>query len=247
MNRIAVLFLFVVFLPLQAQKKWLRVSLDSAGVERLGVLNDTGKIIVPVQNEVLFQQNGYFITRKQGLWGCYNKQGKNIVPHLYQQIGAGFSEGLIRVKKNGKWGYVDTNHRVVIGFKYDFACNFEQGEAFVTIGNQNMIIDRTGRILRNAGAARDQWLEDTEPVDNINVERNQFTDSIMLISKVNDRYGVIVRRTGRVIVPHEYDQIGKYSRNIILVRQGSYWGAFAHNGKMITAPKYKSIYVFEFE
>lgn len=42
-----------------------------------------------------------------------------------------FSEGLAAVKQNGKWGYIDTDGKVVIPFQYDQAFAFNEGYAVV--------------------------------------------------------------------------------------------------------------------
>lgn len=44
---------------------------------------------------------------------------------------ASFSEGLAAVKKNGQWGYIDTDGKVVIPFQYDIAAPFSEGLALV--------------------------------------------------------------------------------------------------------------------
>ena len=42
-----------------------------------------------------------------------------------------FSDGLAPVKKNGKWGYINTDNKVVIPFQYDIAGVFQEGYAIV--------------------------------------------------------------------------------------------------------------------
>lgn len=43
-----------------------------------------------------------------------------------------FSEGLARVKKDGKWGYVDKKGVLVIPTKYDYVSDFNEGMAQVS-------------------------------------------------------------------------------------------------------------------
>lgn len=73
-----------------------------------------------------------------------------------------FSEDLAAVKKDGKWGYIDTDGKVVIPFQYDQAYAFSEGKAIVgtladtdDLGDENEhyyvyrynagFIDKTGR------------------------------------------------------------------------------------------------------
>ena len=44
-----------------------------------------------------------------------------------------FSEDLLAVKKNGKWGYINKNGDVVLDFKYHIAYPFSEGKALVAI------------------------------------------------------------------------------------------------------------------
>ena len=53
-----------------------------------------------------------------------------VIAPQYEDAGL-FSEGLAAVKKDGKWGYIDTENNVVIPFRYDWACDFWEGYALV--------------------------------------------------------------------------------------------------------------------
>ncbi len=57
------------------------------------------------------------------------------------------SKGLARVKKNGKWGYVDGSGTVVIPPRFDYARDFTGGTARVRIGSREAAIDRRGNVL----------------------------------------------------------------------------------------------------
>ncbi|MDR7869759.1 MAG: WG repeat-containing protein [Tissierellaceae bacterium] len=68
-----------------------------------------------------------------------------------------FAEGLAAVKKDGKWGYIDTTGKTVLDFKYDMAYSFSEDRALVgMIGTVDMgygeypvlswgLIDKDGR------------------------------------------------------------------------------------------------------
>lgn len=62
--------------------------------------------------------------------------------------GAGnFSEGLACVNKDGKWGYIDANGKLVIPYKYDEAFNFYKGRAIVRKGDKWTTVDKDGKEL----------------------------------------------------------------------------------------------------
>lgn len=48
----------------------------------------------------------------------------------YEDVGH-FGEGLAPVKKNGKWGFIDKEGKVVIPFQYDYAWGFNEGYSIV--------------------------------------------------------------------------------------------------------------------
>jgi len=60
-----------------------------------------------------------------------------ITPPVYEDA-KDFSEGLAAVKKDGKWGFIDTDNNVVIPFKYDIAASFSEGLAIVGTYSDNV-------------------------------------------------------------------------------------------------------------
>ena len=42
-----------------------------------------------------------------------------------------FKEGLAAVKKDGKWGYINTKGEQIVECKFDDACDFSEGFAWV--------------------------------------------------------------------------------------------------------------------
>lgn len=72
----------------------------------------------------------------------------------------GFSDGLAAVKKNGKWGYIDTDGKVVIPFRYDQAYPFNEGKAVV-----GMLADTEDLGVREYyDEGQDEWLPDPDGV-----------------------------------------------------------------------------------
>lgn len=64
-----------------------------------------------------------------------------------------FSEDLAAVKQNGKWGYIDTDNKVVVPFQYELAYEFNEGKAIVAKSSRQVddetyyemgFIDKTG-------------------------------------------------------------------------------------------------------
>lgn len=90
-----------------------------------------------VSNTCFAQKKGNKAARPAGndKWGVTAK---------YDAAGP-FSNGLARVKKGIKWGYVDTTGSVIIPIKYNEVENFHDGIARVRIGQKWGLMDVTGR------------------------------------------------------------------------------------------------------
>ena len=82
-----------------------------------------------------------------------DKQGHPIHIDKYEQV-SDYNEGLAPVRLHGKWGYVDTRGKLVIGCKFDKAGLFQEGLAAVS-NEQNQdrslvrvgFIDRKGKLV----------------------------------------------------------------------------------------------------
>ncbi|EOZ2107593.1 WG repeat-containing protein, partial [Campylobacter coli] len=59
----------------------------------------------------------------------------------------GFSEGLVAVKLNGKWGFIDKSGKIVIESKFDSGGHFSEGLAGVKLNGKYGLIDKSGKIV----------------------------------------------------------------------------------------------------
>ena len=73
---------------------------------------------------------------------------KTIIPFQYDDMNNGFSEGLLGVKRYGKWGFINTRNKVVIPFKYDSASSFYKGKAIVEKNGVQYYIDKKGKLYK---------------------------------------------------------------------------------------------------
>ena len=61
--------------------------------------------------------------------------------------GTHFSDGLMPMPRDGKWGYVNRKFEFVIPPQFDFAYGFSEGRAEVTIKHKSGFIDTSGKII----------------------------------------------------------------------------------------------------
>ena len=99
--------------------------------------------------------------------GFIDKTGTVVIPMIYEQIysttmiksdnntgtgyikSPGFSEGLISVKKDGKWGVIDKQGNTAIPFKYDYPVigSFHNGLAKFVSGGKCGFINSSGKVV----------------------------------------------------------------------------------------------------
>lgn len=86
------------------------------------------------------------VATKAHQWTFVDDKGDTVIDEVYQDSSS-FSEGLVSVKKNGKWGYININNEVVIPFEFDRAYDFSEGVAVVVENDDRFFIDKYGRAL----------------------------------------------------------------------------------------------------
>ncbi|MBR4539105.1 MAG: WG repeat-containing protein [Clostridia bacterium] len=82
------------------------------------------------------------------LWGLVNLRGEIVSEAQWELTDfepRDFPEGLQLVMKDGKWGYIDETGAIALPLIYDRAYSFENGLAWVKIGNRCGYIDHEGR------------------------------------------------------------------------------------------------------
>lgn len=77
-------------------------------------------------------------------WGFCDPFYANVLIKPQYDTTLAFTEGLGRVRQNGKYGFVDKTGKIVIAAKYDAADAFSEGFATVLLDNAQFFIDKKG-------------------------------------------------------------------------------------------------------
>ncbi|WP_442956284.1 WG repeat-containing protein [Paenibacillus sp. USHLN196] len=131
----------------------------------------------------------------------------------------GFNEGLVAVKKNGKWGYIDKSGKTIIKFQYYIADNFNEGIARVYLDenttSSNRYINKTGKIvLTNVTSIK--FIEITD-----------FHDGLAIIVNPSGYWGVINKTGKKIVKPtnrKEYETISSFSEGMAVVQSSYIYG-----------------------
>ncbi len=162
--------------------------------------------------------------------GIIDKSGKLVIRQLFEWSGWSFSEGLLSVKIDGKWGFIDVDGKIVIPAKYKDAHDFSEGLAAVEFGenkNQWGFIDKTGKIVVQP-QFEDSWY---------------FNDGLAAIEK-DQKYGFIDKQ-GKIIIEPKFDWTYSFSENLAAVRVDGKWGFIDKTGKFVIEPKYDEVWSFD--
>lgn len=155
---------------------------------------------------------------------------------------------LIPYLKGDKFGFRDSNGKMIIEPKYDYVRPFSEGLAVVNIGRDRSkdyagdgkwgAIDRSG----------------TEVVPIKYDELTDFADGVAITNVGMDwdpdgkfvafgKFGLI-DRFGHELVPPKYDQIGRFSEGLASVEQNNYFGFIDRGGNVVVPPKYSHVGYF---
>ncbi len=198
--------------------------------DKKGLLDDTGKEILPVEYDSIyrFSKAGFAKVQKNGKWGFVNGKGELVIPLQYDDaISFPFYEHLAAVKKNNKWGFIDEAGKTIIDFQFDDALPFSEELAAVKKGNKWGYIDKTGKTVLpfQYENARNFGSDDIAPVQ----KKKGFFKKVA-------KWG-FVDKTGKTVIPFEYDEAEFYEL-LPRARKGETWTHFDRDGKVVEKPDF---------
>lgn len=111
-------------------------------------LDSTGKAITEaIYDDAMSFKNGFATVASNNRYGFINKSGKVVIPLSFSNARS-FSEGLApAANTKGLWGYIDVKGEWVIKPFYDFADNFDDGEARVMKDQKMFYIDKMNKFI----------------------------------------------------------------------------------------------------
>ena len=133
----------------------------------------------------------------------------------------GFHEGLARVCKDKKYGFIDKLGNEIIPCKYDDAKDYDKGISVVTLGDKQGAINRQGDMVIPC------------KYDNINL----CADDSLAAASINETSGFIDLE-GNIVVPFDYEYCGTFSEGLADVRKNGLIGFVNKNGKLVIPCKY---------
>lgn len=132
-----------------------------------------------------------------------------------------FSEGLLKVKKDDKYGFINANGEEVVPCIYEDAQNFSEGLSRIKKNGKYGFINSKG-----------------EEVIPCKIHfASSFSEGLSLIKKKNGKYGFINPK-GKVAIPCIYDGASDFSEGLAIIETNGKYGYINTKGKEVTPCTY---------
>jgi len=211
------------------KRRFLTFKEDKSAKE-WGLMNSTGLVIL----EPAYQYINIDMMNKYGIADSEINNVRSIIDSTGQVLLTGlddamnFFEDRAAIKRNGKWGYIDTKAQLVIDCQYETFDHFDEGIAVLSKLNPETqkicygVIDRSGKpTIEFKYAFIDGFLEN----------RGCFEDF------ATGKWG-IMDTTGKVISPTTYDSLTLLGGAYFIAANAGKVGLVDKNAKVVVPMKY---------
>lgn len=169
-----------------------------------GFIDETGKLVIPIEHEVV----------------------DGVLDTDYKS----FSEGLVAVYRNGKYGYMNKMRELVIPYRYQYTDKFKNGLAMVSQYDKYGAIDQSGQtIVPIKFAYLGSYSDDLA----LYAENNHWNDGF--------QYGFVDKK-GNISIKAKWDRACEFSEGLAAVRVGDdetgKWGIIDKSGNFLVKPQY---------
>ena len=190
-----------------------------------GVIDVNNGIILSLKyNSISILGEGKFIVKMDNQYGLVENT-KSLSPLKYDKI-YDPSEGLLRFKKDGAYGYMDLSGQEIKPLQYDKASNFEGQVAMVSFDGNYHLINRQFSTIKSFS------------VDNL-----RYAGEGLWKYKQKGKWG-LVDSDGQIIMTPRYELINKFRNNRVAVSNSDIWGYCDNNGKEVIPLKYPLVWDF---
>lgn len=169
-----------------------------------GFIDHTGKLVIPIEHEV----------------------ADNLLGEEYRS----FSDGLVAVLRDKKYGYMNKQRELVIPYRYEYAGDFAEGLGLVSINDVYGAIDKLGNMVVPMKFKNLYPFSEGRAVFG---RENHWNDGL--------QYGFI-DKSGNVLLEAKWDEAHNYSEGLAVVKsggsEGGKWGVINREGRYVVEPKY---------
>ncbi|WP_338763047.1 WG repeat-containing protein [Bernardetia sp. ABR2-2B] len=218
--------------------------------EHFKLIDKEGKtLLIPEYDYIGSFENGMALIVKDKKVGVTNNKGQLIIEPQYERLS--IESGIIRARKDGKWGIVNTQNKPLLPFEYQYISTFSENTAIIRKNNLWGFLS----IQNNAPKI---ILEPSIKADFINEIRNGMAKVSSGRYIEEDGYGTknayykqngIIKTNGDWILEQKYSFIEDnifetntaQSQDLVLIEQNNKVGYADKTGKIIVEPLYDNI------
>jgi hypothetical protein len=211
MNRKAFsLFLGLVVAGFTIAQNYL-VQVRPQGSDFWGYANEKGEIVIEPQYRQCFAfgEDGYAAIYDSGKKEHYFINAKNerlqtevsgfVLMNIFGFGLKGFSDGMVGIQLNKKWGYLNREGKLVIAVQYDKINAFDNGIATAERGGKFYILDKSGN--------------ETEVTAPGIVGIKPATEGLIPFNTKDKKFGFL-DKTGKVVVEPKFKTVGYFAAGL---------------------------------
>ncbi|WP_375562300.1 WG repeat-containing protein [Bernardetia sp. OM2101] len=216
--------------------------------ENFGIIDKTGKVILPLEYEYIgsFENNMALVVKNKKV-GVTSNKGKIIIEPQYERLS--IENGVIRARKDGKWGIVNTQNKPVLPFEYQYISTFSENVAIIRknnlwgfLSNQN----ETPKIILEPSIKADFINEVSNGMAKVSSERYIEEDGYGTKNAFYKKNGII-KTNGTWVLEQKYSFIEdeifnvEQKNELVLIEENNKVGYADKTGKVIVEPLYDAI------
>lgn len=233
----SILILSICFLfSFQSFSQSLLAQAKSAGSDNWGYINPKGEFIIKEQfrNCHAFSEDGFapIYDKKRKSFYFIDPAGKELTTDVKQFklkniFGFGtksFQDGVVGIQVGKKWGYLNTEGKLVISPKYDVANVFSNGFSTVRSSGKWMIVGATGTEITFS--------------DNV-TDAKPFSEGLAPI-RIDDMWG-FASTNGNTAIKPIFKSVGYFSKGLAWAKTtDGKVGFINQKGEWVIKPKYEA-------
>ena len=200
--------------------------------DKYGYISEDGKYVInPMYKEATNFNDGLAcVVVENGFPSYINKKGEVLFTLNSVERSRAFHEGFAAVLIKGKWGFINTEGKIVIQPQFEGVSNFGDGFAvFLTTVKEEKLygyINVKGEIVINA-----QFSNATS-----------FNESLARI-QLNEKFGFIDTE-GKMVINPQFDAVSGFNEGLAIIRQGENYGFIDRSGLIVINPQFNMASLF---
>lgn len=208
-----------------------------------GLIDEKGHQVTSAKYDAVFPfSSGLAKVSVDGKFGYIDRKGKEICPAEYETA-EDFQEGFAFVRKD-KWGVIDSTGKSVIPFRYPAFSRYNKDVGFDYSYLKYKFAEGMAKVLTDSGFI---YINPKgEPVFSKKFgEATTFRQGVAVVSDYEGGARGLIDKSGKIIVPLEYDHFGYLSEGLRAAKKNGKWGYIDAAGKKVIDFQYDSADDFE--